>query len=146
MRVARVVTTLVLTAHERDAYLAGMADAGAAGFLGKNRPPEQLIDAIRRAAHRFGDAHGQFSVLEGHLAASGVRHLEVAARAGLNRTRWDLRYAPPTLVALRTTPPEDPHIWEEPRFKGAQTRPVTHWGMAQAQAGPMAVPGKTKFS
>lgn len=43
--------TLVLTAHERDAYLAGMADAGAAGFLGKNRPPEQLIDAIRRAAH-----------------------------------------------------------------------------------------------
>ncbi len=43
--------TLILTAHERDAYLAGMADAGAAGFLGKNRPPEQLIDAIRRAAH-----------------------------------------------------------------------------------------------
>jgi DNA-binding NarL/FixJ family response regulator len=43
--------TLVLTAHERDAYLAGMADAGAAGFLGKNRPPEQLITAIRRAAH-----------------------------------------------------------------------------------------------
>jgi two-component system response regulator DegU len=43
--------TLVLTAHERDAYLAGMADAGAAGFLSKSRPPEQLIDAIRRAAH-----------------------------------------------------------------------------------------------
>ena len=42
--------TLVLTAHERDAYLAGMADAGAAGFLSKSRPPEQLIDAIRRAA------------------------------------------------------------------------------------------------
>ncbi len=42
--------TLILTAHERDAYLASMADAGAAGFLGKNRPPEQLIDAIRRAA------------------------------------------------------------------------------------------------
>jgi DNA-binding NarL/FixJ family response regulator len=43
--------TLVLTAHERDAYLAGMADAGVAGFLSKSRPPEQLIDAIRRAAH-----------------------------------------------------------------------------------------------
>ncbi len=43
--------TLILTAHERDAYLVGMADAGVAGFLGKNRPPEQLIDAIRRAAH-----------------------------------------------------------------------------------------------
>jgi NarL family two-component system response regulator LiaR len=43
--------TLVLTAHERDAYLASMADAGAAGFLSKSRPPEQLIAAIRRAAH-----------------------------------------------------------------------------------------------
>jgi len=42
--------TLVLTAHERDAYLADMADAGVAGFLSKSRPPEQLIDAIRRAA------------------------------------------------------------------------------------------------
>jgi NarL family two-component system response regulator LiaR len=27
------------------------ADAGAAGFLSKSRPPEQLIAAIRRAAH-----------------------------------------------------------------------------------------------
>jgi len=43
--------TLVLTAHERDAYLSDMADAGVSGFLGKNRSPEQLIDAIRRAAH-----------------------------------------------------------------------------------------------
>jgi NarL family two-component system response regulator LiaR len=43
--------TLVLTAHSRDAYLTSMADAGAAGFLSKSRPPEQLIAAIRRAAH-----------------------------------------------------------------------------------------------
>lgn len=42
--------TLVLTAHDRDAYLAGMMDAGAAGFLDKETRAEQLIEAIRRAA------------------------------------------------------------------------------------------------
>jgi len=41
--------TLVLTAHDRDAYLASMMDAGVAGFLEKNVPDSQLILAIRRA-------------------------------------------------------------------------------------------------
>ena len=41
--------------------------------------------------------------------------------------------AAPRLVALRTTPPENPHIWEEPRFQGQDTRAVTHWGI-EAQA------------
>jgi DNA-binding NarL/FixJ family response regulator len=42
--------TLVLTAHDRDAYLAGMMDAGAAGFLSKTETGGRLISAIRRAA------------------------------------------------------------------------------------------------
>ncbi len=62
--------------------------------------------------------------------------------AGLNRASWDLRYEAPRLVALRTTPPENPHIWEEPRFQNAQTRPVSHWGIQQAEVGPIAAPGK----
>lgn len=41
--------TLVLTAHDRDAYLANMMDAGAVGYLDKESRAEQLIDAIRRA-------------------------------------------------------------------------------------------------
>ena len=41
--------TLVLTAHDRDAYLAYMMDAGAAGFIEKNIQDFQLIHAIRRA-------------------------------------------------------------------------------------------------
>jgi hypothetical protein len=61
---------------------------------------------------------------------------------GLNRVDWDLRYSPPVQVALRTTPPENPHIWEEPRFQGAQTRPVAHKGIEQAQFGPIAAPGR----
>jgi hypothetical protein len=61
---------------------------------------------------------------------------------GLNRVDWDLRWEPPLPVVLRTTPPENPHIWEEPRFQGAQTRPVAHKGIEQAQFGPIAAPGR----
>ena len=63
-------------------------------------------------------------------------------QAGLNRVSWDLRYEKPKLVELRTTPPQNPHIWEEPRFDKAQTRPITHWGIQPAQVGPIAAPGK----
>jgi DNA-binding NarL/FixJ family response regulator len=41
--------TLVLTAHDRDAYLASMIEAGVAGYMTKNQGSEQLIAAIRRA-------------------------------------------------------------------------------------------------
>ena len=41
--------TLVLTAHDRDAYLAFMMDAGVAGFIEKNVQDSQLLLAIRRA-------------------------------------------------------------------------------------------------
>ena len=61
---------------------------------------------------------------------------------GLNRIDWDLRWQSPLPVALRTTPPENPHIWEEPRFQGAATRPVAHKGIEQAQFGPIAAPGR----
>jgi hypothetical protein len=72
-----------------------------------------------------------------------VRQLRVTgAHPGLNRVVWDLKFDPPQLIALRTTPPENPHIWEEPRFRGAESRPITHWGAAQAEVGPVAAPGK----
>jgi photosystem II stability/assembly factor-like uncharacterized protein len=71
-----------------------------------------------------------------------VRDLRANARAGLNRVSWDLRYDPPRLIAMRTTPPENPHIWEEPRFRGQDMRPVTHWGLEPAQVGPIVTPGK----
>ncbi len=63
-----------------------------------------------------------------------------AAKAGLVRTSWDMRYDGARVVALRTTPPANPHIWEEPRFQGATTRPISHWGVSQP-AGPIAAPG-----
>ena len=65
------------------------------------------------------------------------------SRAGLSRASWDLRYDAPRQVALLTTPPDNPHIWEEPRFKGQTMRPIDHWGIQQPQrSGPIASPGK----
>src|SRR5579863_1042530 len=76
--------------------------------------------------------------------ASGalIRQMNAGGRGGLNRASWDLRYDGPRLIALRTTPPENPHIWEEPRFRGQDSRPITHWGMSPNQPGPVVAPGK----
>jgi len=82
----------------------------------------------------------QVQILDGE--GKIVRDIKTNAKAGLNRTTWDLRYDPPHLVQLRTTPAENPHIWEEPRFRGQDTRPVTHWGLEPAQVGPVVAPGK----
>ncbi|MGH7874451.1 MAG: hypothetical protein ACREQO_19835, partial [Candidatus Binatia bacterium] len=96
-----------------------------------------LLDFSLKSAPR-GPVQIDIADASGHV----VRQLREPAMAGLNRVAWDMRYAPPRLAALRTTPPENPHIWEEPRFRGMDTRPVTHWGLDQAQAGPIVVPGK----
>jgi photosystem II stability/assembly factor-like uncharacterized protein len=72
-----------------------------------------------------------------------IRTLRARARAGMNRVTWDLRYDGPRQVELRTTPPDNPHIWEEARFKGKETRPVVHWGIqAPQRLGPLALPGR----
>ncbi len=80
-------------------------------------------------------------ILDG--AGTVVRKMTGSARAGLNRATWDLRYDGPAQVELRTIPPDNPHIWEEARFKGRDTRPINHWGIQQPQrSGPVAAPGK----
>jgi len=43
------IVTLVLTAHDRDAYLAAMVTAGVSGYLTKDIAPHNLLAAIRRA-------------------------------------------------------------------------------------------------
>ena len=79
------------------------------------------------------------------MDASGkvIRRLNAQGREGLNRTVWDLRGEGAGTVALRTTPPDNPHIWEEARFVGRDTRPIIHWGIgAQQRAGALQSPGK----
>lgn len=75
-------------------------------------------------------------------SGSVVRDLDVGAMAGLNEVTWDLRHESPRQIALRTIPPDNPHIWEEARFQGEDTRPIVHWGIGSAmRAGPIAAPG-----
>jgi hypothetical protein len=75
-------------------------------------------------------------------AGTAVRTMRFVGRAGTSRVTWDLRYDPPRAPALRTTPPDNPHIWDEARFKNKSTRPIVHWGIEQPQrVGPLAAAG-----
>jgi photosystem II stability/assembly factor-like uncharacterized protein len=87
-------------------------------------------------------AQGPVQIEISDAQGNKVRELRTAGRPGINRVAWDLRYDGPRLIALRTTPPENPHIWEEPRFRGQDSRPITHWGMSPNQLGPVVAPGK----
>lgn len=72
-----------------------------------------------------------------------VRSMKTRGHAGLNRLVWDLRYDAPTQVGLKTAPPDNPHIWEEARFKDGKPRPIDHWGIEGAKrAGPLANNGR----
>jgi photosystem II stability/assembly factor-like uncharacterized protein len=76
-------------------------------------------------------------------AGTVVRTMRTLTRAGYNRVAWDLHYDAPKAVELVTTPVDNPHIWDEPRFKGKKFRPITHWGIEGTQrTGPLAPPGK----
>ncbi|UAK23220.1 WD40/YVTN/BNR-like repeat-containing protein [Sphingomonas nostoxanthinifaciens] len=78
------------------------------------------------------------------LDASGavVRTLSHKGDAGINRIVWDLRYDRLDNVKLRTTPVENPDIWNEPRFKSNRAyRTVTQWGLPTRQSGPLVPPG-----
>ncbi len=110
------------------------------------RPAYRLLKGAARAQFTYwlkepAKTPVMFEIADAQGAA--VRLLQAGnGRAGLNRFTWDLHYERPRTVALRTTPPENPHIWEEPRFQGQDTRPITHWGLSQAEVGPIAAPGK----
>ncbi|HEY4100000.1 MAG TPA: hypothetical protein VGM20_03890 [Gemmatimonadales bacterium] len=79
-------------------------------------------------------------------AGAVVHSVTFAGRPGASRVAWDLRYDPPMEPTLRTTPPDNPHIWDEPRYHNRTTRQVVHWGIQQPQrAGPLAAPGKYTF-
>ena len=79
---------IVLTTFGRPGYLQRAMEAGAAGFLVKDAPPEQLIDAIRRV-------HAGLRVVDPQLAAETLtvgsspltgRERDVLAAAADGRT------------------------------------------------------------
>lgn len=87
------------------------------------------------------DAPVKLEVLDS--AGTVIRTLDQTPRVGVNRIAWDGRYENATQVELRTVAPDNPSIWDEPRFKGLKTRPISHWGIQNPQRqGPLAAPGK----
>jgi photosystem II stability/assembly factor-like uncharacterized protein len=79
------------------------------------------------------------------LDSSGavIRTLQQMPRVGVNRITWDGRYENAKQVELRTVAPDNPNIWDEPRFRNQKTRPISHWGIQNPQRqGPLAAPGK----
>jgi photosystem II stability/assembly factor-like uncharacterized protein len=88
-----------------------------------------------------GEIKGKVDAEVVDAAGHVVRTLHGEAKAGFNRIAWDLRFDPMQTIQLRTIPPENPHIWDDTRFKGKKWRPITHWGMPPNQPGPIVPPG-----
>src|SRR5205823_8851552 len=144
---------LVVSTYGRGIYILDDITPLEQMVAGASPQPARLF--APRQAYRFSRTPRAFINYELQVAPKGlvqidvldssgavVRHLEAPARQGLNRTAWDLHYEGPRLVKLRTSPPENPHVWEEPRFRGQDSRPITHWGMETEQLGPLVVPGR----
>jgi hypothetical protein len=103
-------------------------------FIQANRPHFQIYLPAAPAAP------ARMEILD--ASGTPIRTTEVALHQGLNGVNWDLALDAPKLVELLTTPPDNPHIWEEERFKDVQVRRITHWGITPQTGVPMAAPGK----
>jgi hypothetical protein len=121
--------------------------------MAKNGPPTMVTFYKPRDSYRLRNASAYFTywlpaesqekVDAEVIDAAGhvVRTLHGEAKAGFNRIVWDLRFDPIQTIQLRTIPPENPHIWDDTRFKDKKWRPITHWGMPPHQPGPIVPPG-----
>jgi photosystem II stability/assembly factor-like uncharacterized protein len=144
---------LVISTYGRGLYI--FDDITPLEQLAKNHTDAPTVLFEPRAAHRFvrgGAAMLNFSLKAAPkdpveieiLNAEGktIRKLKTKAHVGINRVKWDMHYESPRLIALRTATSDNPHIWEEPRFRDSDSRPITHWGIVPAEVGPMVAPGK----
>ena len=146
---------VVVSTYGRGLYI--LSDLTVLEQTGQVTPPPAVTQLFAPRAGfrqpRSGSAPFLFSLA---VAPTGPAQLEIlnaagevirtqqvtGARAGLNRATWNLMYEPARMAQLRTTPPENAHLWEEPDFTGRETRPVTHWGISTTTATPIAAPGK----
>jgi len=150
--VQREFHDLVLSTYGRGLYI--LDDITPLEQMARNRSEAPVVLFEPRKTYRFvrgGEAVLNFSLTAAPknpvqveiLDASGklVRKLEATGLVGINRVKWDLRYESPRVIGLRTVAPDNPRIWQEPRFRDADSRPITHWGSRPAEVGPIAAPG-----
>jgi hypothetical protein len=74
-------------------------------------------------------------------AGQKIRTIKGTNKAGVNRVTWDLAYEPTMDVRIRTTPAGNPHVWEEKRFRGKDSRGVFYYGIDVPKRGPLVAPG-----
>jgi photosystem II stability/assembly factor-like uncharacterized protein len=144
---------LVVSTYGRGLYI--LDDISPLEQMARHRSDAAVVLFEPRKAYRFvqgGEAPLNFSLatvpkepvqLE-ITDAEGQRVRKLDAEeliAGINRVSWDLRYDSPRVVALRTVAPDNSRIWQEPRFRDEDSRPITHWGSKPAEVGPIAAPG-----
>jgi photosystem II stability/assembly factor-like uncharacterized protein len=144
---------LVVSTYGRGLYI--LDDITPLEQMARQHAQGPLVFFQPRPAYRFvegGAAFANFSLAEEPkgpvklevLDAEGnsVRKLEAKdVVVGINRIRWNLHYDSPRLVALRTVAPDDPRVWQDPRFWDEDSRPVTHWGVRPAEVGPVVAAG-----
>jgi photosystem II stability/assembly factor-like uncharacterized protein len=144
---------LVVSTYGRGLYI--LDDITPLEQMARHQSEAPVVFFEPRPAYRFvqgGAAFATFSLSEEPkdpvklevLDAEGnsVRKLEAKdVVVGINRVRWDLHYDSPRVVALRTVAPDDPRVWQDPRFWDEESRPVTHWGVREAEVGPVVAPG-----
>ena len=123
-----------------------LAPAGTA--RGKNGPAGAVLnywlkDALPEPSPEKDKKEKKSPVEITILDAAGqkIRTLSGPGKAGVNRLVWDLRYEPTIEVRLRTTPSGNPHVWEEKRFRGKETRDVYYYGISALKNGPLVAPG-----
>ncbi len=81
----------------------------------------------------------QLQILD--AAGKVIRTETYLAHQGLNGAYWNLFYDAPTRVALLTTPPQNPYIWQEPRYQDTARRHIIHWGITRRTGAAIAAPG-----
>ena len=148
---------LVVSTYGRGLYI--LDDITPLEEMAKHRrPAAAAILFAPRAAYRF--VRGPLAMLNFSLGTAPktpvefeildsqgnvIRKLEPKETkdliVGINRVTWDLRHDSPRVIALRTRAPDNAHIWQEPRFRDADSRPITHWGSKPGEVGPIAAPG-----
>ena len=79
---------LVLTTFDDDEHLYAALAAGARGFLGKDAPPDQLLDAVRRTA--AGETPFSPGVLSRIVRSATAAHQEVPRLDGLTARERDV--------------------------------------------------------
>jgi photosystem II stability/assembly factor-like uncharacterized protein len=100
-----------------------------------------LTEAEREARQRERARAMPIEIAISDASGRTIRRLRGTNKVGLNRVYWDLRYEPTVPVRLRTTPPGNPHVWEEKRFRGQEHRSVFYYGITETRRGPLVAPG-----